>query len=162
MKKNALYTNLCLLLVLFSIISCKKEEIDSKAEGEKLMQISREWSKEVASHDVEKIVSYWADDAVMYDANNPTLKGKADIRKMVEESFKIPGFKISWEPKEAVISKSGDMGYLHEESVISLIDSTGKPATMYFNGISIWKKQTDGNWKNVVEVMIPKKNNPNQ
>ncbi|MES2811758.1 MAG: nuclear transport factor 2 family protein [Bacteroidota bacterium] len=152
MKKNVLFKNLCLLLVLILIISCKQEKIDTKAEGEKLMQISREWSKEVASHDVEKIVSYWAEDAVMYDANKPTLKGKAAIRKMVEESFKIPGFKISWEPKEAVISESGDMGYLHEETTISLIDSTGKSLTMYSNGISIWKKQTDGSWKNVVEI----------
>jgi len=36
------------------------------------------------------------------------------IRQMVEGSFKIPGFKISWEPKSAEISKSGDLGYLLE------------------------------------------------
>ena len=128
---------------------------DTKAEGEKLMQTSREWSKLAAAGDVEKTVNYWTEDAVLYDANRPTVKGKAAIRKMVEESYKIPGFKISWEPKEAVISKSGDMGYLHEESVINLTDSTGKTITMHFNGVSIWKKQADGSWKNAVDIMSP-------
>ncbi len=135
--------------------ACNEKAIDTKAEGEKLMQTSREWSKLAAAGDLEKTVSYWTEDAIMYDAHRPTMKGKAAIRKMVEESLKIPGFKISWEPKEAVISKSGDMGYLHEESVINITDSTGKPVTMRFNGISIWKKQGDGTWKNAVEIMTP-------
>ncbi|HMI77380.1 MAG TPA: DUF4440 domain-containing protein [Ferruginibacter sp.] len=135
--------------------ACNEKAIDTKAEGEKLMQTSREWSKLAAAGDVEKTLSYWTEDAVLYDVSHPTFKGKAAIRKMVEESMKIPGFKISWEPKEAIISKSGDMGYLHEESVINLADSTGKTITMHFNGVSIWKKQEDGSWKNVVESMVP-------
>ncbi len=139
----------------FIMTACNQTTVDSKAEGEKLMETSREWSKHAAAGDVEKTVNYWTEDAVMYDANRPTLRGKTAIRKMVEESLKIPGFKISWEPKEAVISKSGDMGYLHEESIITLSDSTGKPVTMRFNGVTIWEKQTDGSWKNVVEAMMP-------
>jgi len=135
--------------------ACNEKAIDTKAEGETLMQTSREWSKLAAAGDVEKTLSYWTEDAVLYDVSHPTFKGKAAIRKMVEESMKIPGFKISWEPKEAVISKSGDMGYLHEESVINIADSTGKTITMHFNGVSIWKKQEDGSWKNVVESMVP-------
>ena len=135
--------------------ACNEKTIDTKAEGEKLMQTSREWSKQAAAGDIDKTVNYWTEDAVFYDANRPTLRGKAAIRKMVEESMKIPGFKISWEPKEAVISKSGDMGYLHEESVVSLSDSAGKTISMRFNGVTIWKKQEDGSWKNVVESMVP-------
>ena len=140
---------------IIALSACNEKTIDTKAEGEKLMQTSREWSKLAAAGDVEKTLSYWTEDAVLYDVSHPTFKGKAAIRKMVEESLKIPGFKISWEPKEAVISKSGDMGYLHEESVINIADSTGKTITMHFNGVSIWKKQEDGSWKNVVESMVP-------
>src|SRR6187549_320005 len=109
---------------IITLSACQEKTVDTKAEGEKLMQTSREWSKLASAGDLEKTVSYWLEDAVMYDANRPTLKGKAAIRKMVEESLKIPGFKISWEPKEAVISKSGDLGYLHEESTITLSDSS--------------------------------------
>ena len=75
---------------------------------------------------------------------------------MLEESSQIPGFQIKWEPKEADVSASGDMGYLLEESTITVNDSTGSPVVMKFNSVTIWKKDNDGGWKNVVDVMSPK------
>ena len=38
--------------------SCNQKETDTKAEGVKLMQVSREWSQQAATRDVEKILSY--------------------------------------------------------------------------------------------------------
>jgi conserved hypothetical protein len=141
--------------MLITIISCNQQNVDTKAEGEKLMQVSREWSKSAQSGDVEKILNYWADDAVVISAGQPTLKGKKEIRQMVEGSFKSPGFKISWEPESAEISKSGDLGYLIEHDDMTMNDSTGNPVTQHYKSITIWKKQTDGSWKNVVDVMSP-------
>lgn len=74
---------------------------------------------------------------------------------MVEGGYKNPSFKISWEPKTAEISKSGDLGYLIEDSQITVNDSTGKPVTQNFKSVTVWKKQADGTWKNVVDVMSP-------
>ena len=74
---------------------------------------------------------------------------------MVEGSFKTPGFQISWEPESAEISKSGDLGYLIEHDDMTMNDSTGKPITQHYNSVTVWKKQADGSWKNVVDVMSP-------
>lgn len=144
------------IVMLIVMISCTNS-IDTKAEGEKLMQLSREWSKAAASGDAEKTLSYWADDAVLISAGDPTLKGKQAIRQMVEGSLKNPGFKISWEPKSAEVSKSGDLGYLLEETKIIVSDSTGKAVTTNYTGITIWKKQADGSWKDVVDILSPEK-----
>src|SRR5688572_27544142 len=97
-----------LLVVLFA--SCTHEKkVDTRAEGEKLMQLSRDWSQQVKAGDIEKTVSYWADDAVVISAGQPTYSGKQAIRQMVEESYKMPGFSISWEPQSVEVSESGDM-----------------------------------------------------
>jgi ketosteroid isomerase-like protein len=72
------------LLVFFSIISCTEKEADTKAEGEKLMQTSREWSKAAESGDTEKVLSYWSEDAVYISNSEGTLKGKNAVRQMVE------------------------------------------------------------------------------
>ncbi len=141
--------------LIVALIACNQPAVDTKAEGKKLMELSREWSKLLSTKDVDKIVSYWADDAILYSAGEAPLKGKAAIRQMVEGSFNAPGFQISWEPKEVEISKSGDMGYLLEESQITVVDSTGKPSTQYFNSVTVWKNRQTGNWKNVVDVMNP-------
>jgi len=146
-------TSIATMFIVFT--SCNQKETDTKAEGVKLMQVSREWSQQAATRDVEKILSYWADDAVVLSAGEPPLNGKAAIRRMIEGSFKNPGFQISWEPKTADISKSGDMGYLLEDSKITVTDSTGKRVTQNFKTVTVWKKQSDGSWKAIVDVMSP-------
>lgn len=144
------------VLILTTLLSCSEKKADTKAEAEKIMQISKEWSEAAAANDVEKTVSYWADDAVLISAGQPTLEGKEAIKKMVEESFKTPGFKISWQPQKVVVSESGDMAYLIEDSQMSFPDSTGKTTTLNNKAVSIWRKQADGSWKNIVDISTPK------
>jgi ketosteroid isomerase-like protein len=126
--------------------------VDTKAEGEKLMQISREWSKSAATDSIEKTLSYWADDAVVMSPGQPSMKGKNAIREMVEGTSKIPGFKISWEPLSVTVSKSGDLAYMIEQNQITVNDSLGNPHTEFNKGVSIWRKETDGSWKNIVDM----------
>lgn len=146
--------NLFLLLLFVSLWSCNEEKVDTKKEGEKLMEVSREWAKTAATNDVDKIVSYWSDDAVFFSADRPTLNGKKEIRQMVEGMSKIPGFKISWKPISASVSESGDMGYLIEENAFTVNDSAGNPHTTYGRAVTIWKKDKNGEWKNVVEIGV--------
>jgi len=142
------------LLVLIAT-GCNRPKVDRKAEGEKVIQASKEWSQVASSADVEKTISYWADDALVISAGQPPLKGKQAIRQMVEESFKIPGFRISWQPQSVEVSESGDMAYLIENAQISYKDSTGKATTLYNKAVSVWRKQPDGSWKNVVDISTP-------
>ena len=139
------------MLVLFVLISCSPKKVDTAAEGEKLMQISREWSQNVPTKDNEKILSYWADDAVVFSPGEAT-KGKDALRAMVEAGSKDPNFSISWEPLEAHISDDGTMGYLIEQNKVTINDST----TFYNNVVTVWRKTTDGTWKNVVDIGTPK------
>jgi len=133
-------------------MSCNQTKVDKKAEGEKIMQLSKEWSQTVATKDVEKIVSYWADDAFVMQEGQAPLKGKQAIREMVEESFKMPGFNISWQPESVEVSDAGDMAYLIENAQVSFNDSTGKQVSIKNKAVSIWRKQQDGSWKNVVDI----------
>jgi len=119
------------------------------------MQASREWSKMASTGDVEKTLGYWADSAFLMSANHPPLIGKQAIRQMIEESFKIPGFKISWEPESAEVSDNGDMAYLIENQQINFTDSIGATMTLNNKAVTIWRKQSDGSWKNVVDISTP-------
>lgn len=141
------------LLLFVFLTGCGETKIDTKSEGERLMQISREWSKSAATDDVEKTLSYWADDAVMMSSGQPPLKGKKAIREMVEGTSKIPGFKISWVPLSVSVSKSGDMAYMIERNQITMNDTLGKPMTKFGTAVTIWRKESDGTWKNIVEIM---------
>lgn len=157
MKSINFLKSVLVILLFTTIVSCQREKIDTKAEGEKLMQASRDWSKAAEARDIEKTLTYWADDAVVISAGEPELKGKQAIRGMVEGSIKDSNFSISWEPISAEISESGDMGYLLEKAKITMKDSSGNSKVQNFRSVTIWKKQNDGTWKNVVDVMSPSK-----
>ncbi|HYD90009.1 MAG TPA: DUF4440 domain-containing protein [Flavobacterium sp.] len=136
------------------ILSCNENKIDVNAEGEKLMQVSREWSRSASTDDIDKTMSYWADSAIFLSAGQPVLNGKKEIRQMVEQSGQIPGFKISWEPISVSVSQSGDMAYMIEQNQMTMNDSLGNPVTKYAKAVTIWKKDANGSWKNVVEIAV--------
>ena len=153
---------LALAAVIVLDLACSSEPSDSATtasstpssadQGAALMQISRDWAKAAESRDVERVLSYWADDAIVMQSDQPALVGKAAIRAMVQGAFKNPQFSITWEPERAVISQAGDMGYLIEHNRMSFPDPTGKRRTVYGKGVTIWKKDASGNWKNVVDI----------
>lgn len=146
-------TYLPILLVSCSLIAgCNEQSVDTSAEAEELMRISREWSGVVARGDMEAALNYWADDAVIMAPGQPPIRGKEAIGDFVHASAQIPGFQISWEPLEAHVSASGDLAYLIERNQVSVTDSTGNPMTEYNKVVTVWEKQPDGSWKNVVDM----------
>ena len=136
-------------VLLFIFSSCNQQPVvDQKAEEEKLMELSRQWAK---SQSNEEYLGYWAEDALFKSPGEPVLRGTAEISKMLERDSQIPGFEVDWEPKEAFVSKSGDLGYLIENLRVSMNDSLGNKMEFYNKVVTIWKKQEDGTWKNVVD-----------
>ena len=147
-----------LILVVFVIaVGCNQSNVDLKAEEAAIMKTDSTWSaiaKE--SKDVEKIVSYWSDDAMVLAPGQPAVKGKEALRKFIEDSRQIPGFSITWKSSDVHFSPDGKMAYMSGENLMTMDDSTGKKMTIPGRGYTIWRKEADGNWKCVVDIW----NNP--
>ncbi len=140
-------------LLALGILSCQPKTVDQAAEAEKLMDLSREWSRTATEKNTEKVITYWAEDALLMAPETPTLEGRTAIRQMVEESMRIPGFEVSWEPQSAYVSKGGDLGYVIIKNYFKVpADTLGNIRTIYNKGVEIWKKQEDGTWQNVVDI----------
>jgi len=128
------------------------EPIDTAVEGAELMRISREWSDVVGAGDIDAAISYWAEDAVVMVPGLPPLRGREAIRGYVEAGAEIPGFSVRWEPLEAHVSETGDMAYLIERNQFTMQDSTGAMITESNKGVTVWRRQPDGSWKNVIDM----------
>ena len=88
---------LFLILLAVALDCCSERQFDSKTEGAKLLRRDAEWADlATAGKDVEKVVSYWTEDAVLLFPGQPVFEGKAAIRAYVTASFNTPGFKIHW------------------------------------------------------------------
>jgi len=84
---------------------------------ESLLKRDTEWSTLAsAGKDVDKVVSYWSTDAVVYPPGQPMIEGTAAIRSYVSESYKIPGFRIGWKSHDVTLSPDEKMAYMRDET----------------------------------------------
>src|SRR5262249_722542 len=79
----------CCALLAWGVDACSSPRFDAASEATRLLQIDAEWaSLAEEGRDVEKIVSYWTDDATVMFPGQPVLKGKAALRAYVDNSLK--------------------------------------------------------------------------
>ena len=83
-----------------------------------------------AGKDVEKILSYWSDDALLIFPGQPVLEGKAAIRAYVSASLKTPGFKIHWVSEKPVFSPDGKLAYMRGTDRLTVPGPNGTPTTL--------------------------------
>ena len=152
MRLTRTFTGVALIL-LAGACTPPAAVFDSTAESAKLMQRDAEWADlAAAGKDVEKVVSYWADDAVVMEPGQPAVEGKAGIRAFVTQSFATPGFKIHWVSQKPTFSPDGKMAYMRGTDEMTVPGPKGATMTLHLQGYSIWRHDADGQWRCVVDI----------
>jgi uncharacterized protein (TIGR02246 family) len=113
------------------------------------------WLAAATAHDLERILPFWADDATILPPSAPAVTGKQAIRQYISGAFATPGFSITWKTDKIEVSQSGDLAYSTGTDRISLNTPDGKSVTEENRGVVVWKKQPDGSWKCILDVMSP-------
>jgi ketosteroid isomerase-like protein len=144
---------LCSITLLLAGGCARPPSFDLAAERQKLLSRDAEWADAAAAgKDVEKVLSYWSDDAQVIEPGQPVYEGKAAIRAYVIASFKIPGFKIHWVSEKPVFSPDGNMAYMPGVDEMTVPGPNGALMTVHTRGISIWRRDPDGEWRCVVDI----------
>jgi len=117
-----------------------------------LMDVDRAFDKATAAKGIEGWVEFAADDAVFMPEGLDFVRGKEAVRKFYTPMFARKGFTLRWEPIEAVVAASGDLGYTLGRWKSTAINPEGKTVTGQGKYLTIWKKQKDGSWKAAVDV----------
>ena len=144
---------LFLALVALVAVGTSTYPSDKATEEQKLLRRDAEWADAaLAGKDIEKIVSYWSDDALVIEPGQPIYEGKSAIRAYVAASLKIPGFKIHWVSEKPVFSPDGKMAYMRGVEEMTAPGPDGALVTLHSRGISIWRHDPDGEWRCVVDI----------
>lgn len=149
-----LLPRLALAIAAFTLAAgCSPPRFDSTAESEKLLQRDAEWAEVTsAGKDIDRIVSYWSDDAVIIPQGQPVLEGKAAIRSFVTSSLQIPGFEIRWRSEKVTFSPDGKLAYMRGTNEITVPGPNGVLVTLPGRGITVWRLEADGQWRCVVDI----------
>lgn len=142
-----------LVTIALTLVNCSQQHFNPALEGEKLLRRDAEWADlATAGKDLDKVVSYWSDDAVLIFPGQPVLEGKAAIRAYVKESFDTPGFKIHWVSQKPVFSADGKFAYMRGKDELTLPGVKGATMTLHLRGISLWRLDPDGQWRSIVDI----------
>jgi ketosteroid isomerase-like protein len=142
----------CLLLLGATLAGCGPARPDLATERAAIHARDREWLAAAGAGDVERTVSYWTDDAVVYPPGGPAVVGKAALRRMVSETARIPGFRVSWHTDSIVVSAAGDLAYATGTNAFTVNDSAGRPVTTVGRVLGVWRKDPDGVWRCAAEL----------
>jgi ketosteroid isomerase-like protein len=155
MRQTFFALSFLLVSISFSI-ACQTQPAttsDTRAADEAaLKKLDDEWSKAAGAKEVDKTVSYYADDASVMPPNSSALTDKASIHAMWKAMLGAPGFSGGWKPTKVEVARSGDLAYVSGTYEFNETDANGKPMTDKGKYLEVWKKQSDGNWKCVADI----------
>lgn len=105
-----------------------------------------DFAKAAAAKDLDKCMSYYADDAVFLSSGSPAVLGKDNIRTVIQRMLAAP-MQLTINVASVDVARSGDLAMDRGTVEAAVTDKKGKTATQTSEYVLVWKKQADGAWK---------------
>ncbi|MEY2916358.1 MAG: hypothetical protein RIS73_72 [Bacteroidota bacterium] len=139
------------VFIIFSFTACnfftKKKSIAGPEEKQKMMDADRAFSKLSVQKGMKNaFLEYIDSNGVLLRPNQFPIVGADAIDFLIQINDST--YTLQWEPKSGAIAQSGELGYTYG---LYALKPSGKDTTIYGTYVSIWKKQSDGSWKFVLD-----------
>ena len=124
-----------------------KQAIDPAKERRALLEVERGFSDATQKGEVSKAFSnYLSDETRLHrDEFAPLVTPKQIVAFIDQQGWT----KLSYEPIDAGVAQSGDLGYTYGKYELSKKDAV-KPETGYV--VRVWKRNPSGTWKLVADI----------
>jgi uncharacterized protein (TIGR02246 family) len=143
---------LTLAALCCAALSCRR---DTRADDEAAIRAAtREWNAAEAARDVERCVSFYAEDGERFAAGSPLIRGIDGLRKEWRKYVLSPGT-FQWTTSRVEVSTSGDLAYETGKFVLKTVDKNGQTSTTNGKYVCVWRKQSDGKWKVIADIDNP-------
>lgn len=124
-------------------------DADVKAITDTEVQANQAW----ASKDADKVMAFYADDALLMTPGAEAVRGKDAIRDELKQMLADPAVSLTFQSSKVDVAKSGDLGYTAGTYKLTVTDpATHKPINDHGNYVTTFRKQADGSWKAVADI----------
>lgn len=117
-----------------------------------IRETSAEWAKAAAAKDLEKTLSFYADEGMMFPPNAPVVVGGEARRKMWTTMLSPADLVFSNAAAKIEASRAGDIAYETGTFEQSYKDAAGKPVKATGKYVVVWRKYPDGKWKAIIDI----------
>ena len=125
---------------------------DRSAAESELRTLDEQWSATAARNDLDGTVAYYADDAVLLAPNAPIANDKKSIRDSWADLLG-PKTSVSWKWSKIEVAQSGELAYIYGRYKLTIgASSNSGPLNDTGKFLEVWKKQSSGKWKCIVDT----------
>ncbi|MGH9683976.1 MAG: YybH family protein [Candidatus Acidiferrales bacterium] len=129
------------------------QEPDTRAaDGAAIRAASAAWSQATQAKDLDKAVSFYADDAMEFADKGPLVSGKDNLRQGWQKMLALPGPGLSFTTTAVEVARSGDMAYEYGAYDFATAGKRSKVTHQKGKYVVVWKKQADGSWKAAIDI----------
>jgi ketosteroid isomerase-like protein len=144
MKK---YLGIAILLIV--VVGCQpaaKKAGNLSQYKDEILQTEKEFEKMAADSGLPAAFSHYVADSGVVNVQDSLFIGPKAVYKFYQR-LKHNDMSLKWTPDFVDVSGCGDLGYTYGHFIFSYKDSTGtwRQSKGIFH--TVWKRQTDGNWR---------------
>lgn len=149
--KTVMFVALLALLAMSGTDSAAQKS-NPNPDEQAIRKLDVDWSAAAGSKDVEKTMTFYADDASALPFNAPIATGKEQIRQMWAHLTSLPGFALKFGPTKIEVANSGDLAYDVGTFELKTNDAQGNTVTEIGKYTVVWKKQANKQWKVIIDM----------
>lgn len=141
--------------VQFGCSDAPKPVVDTRAADEKaIRELEAQWVKDIAAKDLDKDVAHYDNDASFLLPNMAIVNGKTAITGVHKEMLADSNLVLEFTAAKVEVAKSGDLAYSQGAYTMTTTNpKTKKVGTEVGKYITVYKKQADGGWKAVEDML---------
>lgn len=139
--KTKFILTVCLVLVPLALSSTAFAAGSKGGDEQAVREADAQWSKAAGAKDVDKTVSFYAEDATVLPPNDTAKMSKDAIRALWKGLIES-ATSVSWTATRVEVAKSGDMACVSGTYEVTMNDGT-KDRGKY---CEVWEKK-GGTWK---------------
>jgi uncharacterized protein (TIGR02246 family) len=145
---------LCAAAVLTLFLTACNQSSNHDADVKAIQANDTQWNQDFASKDVDKLTAHYAPDAVLIVAGGPAISGQDAIRNTIKQMTADPAMNLKFQSSKVDVAASGDLAYTQGSYTLSITDPhTGKVVNDHGSYVTTYRKQADGSWKAVADIV---------
>jgi uncharacterized protein (TIGR02246 family) len=124
--------------------------VDAAADEQAIRAQVDRWQQLIKAKDASGIAALYAEDGAVMPPNAPIGKGRTAIQETWASMLRTPGFDLTINPEQIVISSSGDMA-LDRGTYTLTVAPTGTTQTDTGKYVVVWRK-VGGDWRAAADI----------
>src|SRR2546426_466618 len=124
--------------------------VDVVAERQRLLETDLAFSRASEQRGAaQAFYEFLTPDALSLQGGELPIRGRDAIKIQITTNLRGS---LSWTPQDAEVSSSGDLGYTWGTYIFHGDVDGRRDQTVFGKYLTVWKKQSDGSWKAVVDA----------